>query len=229
MVGRRLREHRLYARTLQLKLRYSDFSTITRAHSLDHATELDTEIFQQIRALFRQNLKSNRKVRLLGVHASGLEPGEGQLNLLNEPNTDRWRKAFSAVDQMRDKFGEDSVSLATGLRGRFRERVHENPAGLPGKTPREDDAVPDRVNYKQAHLEMKELVEDIAKALVDLPDQVSVKEVQGEQVTVLELRVAPSDLGKVIGKQGRTARSIRTLLGAAGMKLNRRFTLEILE
>ncbi len=76
---------------------------------------------------------------------------------------------------------------------------------------------------------MKELVEEIAKALVDIPEQVGVREVQGEQVTVLELRVAPSDLGKVIGKQGRTARSIRTLLGAAGMKLNRRFTLEILE
>jgi predicted RNA-binding protein YlqC (UPF0109 family) len=76
---------------------------------------------------------------------------------------------------------------------------------------------------------MKELVEDIAKALVDLPEEVIVRELQGEQVTILELRVAPSDLGKVIGKQGRTARSIRTLLGAAGMKLNRRFTLEILE
>jgi predicted RNA-binding protein YlqC (UPF0109 family) len=76
---------------------------------------------------------------------------------------------------------------------------------------------------------VKELVSEIAKALVDSPDEVSVNEVQGEQVTVLELRVAPSDLGKVIGKQGRTARSIRTLLGAAGMKLNRRFTLEILE
>ena len=76
---------------------------------------------------------------------------------------------------------------------------------------------------------MKQLIEDIAKALVDLPDQVTVNEVQGEQVTVLELKVAASDLGKVIGKQGRTARSIRTLLGAAGMKLNRRFTLEILE
>ena len=76
---------------------------------------------------------------------------------------------------------------------------------------------------------MKELVTEIAKALVDSPEEVTVREVQGEQVTVLELRVAPSDLGKVIGKQGRTARSIRTLLGAAGMKLNRRFTLEILE
>jgi predicted RNA-binding protein YlqC (UPF0109 family) len=76
---------------------------------------------------------------------------------------------------------------------------------------------------------VKDLVIDIAKALVDIPEEVTVREVEGEQVTVLELRVAPTDLGKVIGKQGRTARSIRTLLGAAGMKLNRRFTLEILE
>lgn len=76
---------------------------------------------------------------------------------------------------------------------------------------------------------IRDLVEEISKALVDLPDQVVVREVTGEQTTVLELRVAPSDLGKVIGKQGRTARSIRTLLGAVGMKLNRRFTLEILE
>jgi predicted RNA-binding protein YlqC (UPF0109 family) len=76
---------------------------------------------------------------------------------------------------------------------------------------------------------MKQLIEDIAKALVDIPEEVSVREVTGEQVTVLELKVAPTDLGKVIGKQGRTARSIRTILGAAGMKVNRRFTLEILE
>ena len=76
---------------------------------------------------------------------------------------------------------------------------------------------------------MKQLVQDIAKALVDLPEEVSVRELSGEQVTVLELKVAPTDLGKVIGKQGRTARSIRTLIGAASMKLNRRYTLEILE
>jgi len=76
---------------------------------------------------------------------------------------------------------------------------------------------------------MKELVEQIAKSLVDHPDQVVVHAVEGEQVTVLELRVHPTDLGKVIGKQGRTARSIRTILGAAGMKLHKRFTLEILE
>jgi predicted RNA-binding protein YlqC (UPF0109 family) len=74
-----------------------------------------------------------------------------------------------------------------------------------------------------------ELVELIAKALVDKPEAVSVRPVEGEQVRVLELRVDPSDLGKIIGKKGRTAKSIRTLLGAAGMKLRKRFTLEIIE
>jgi uncharacterized protein len=77
--------------------------------------------------------------------------------------------------------------------------------------------------------DMRALVEQIAKALVDEPEQVAVRSIDGEQVTVLELRVSPNDLGKVIGKQGRTARSIRTILGAAGMKLKKRYTLEILE
>jgi len=76
---------------------------------------------------------------------------------------------------------------------------------------------------------MKELVEAIAKALVDNPDQVQVRAIEGEQVTVFELRVHPSDLGKVIGRQGRTAESIRTILAAAGMKLRKRVTLEILQ
>ncbi|PYX94407.1 MAG: RNA-binding protein [Acidobacteria bacterium] len=77
---------------------------------------------------------------------------------------------------------------------------------------------------------MRALVEQMAKALVDEPDQVAVNVVEKEgDNAVLELRVAPNDLGKVIGKQGRTARSMRTILGAAGMKLQKRFTLEILE
>jgi uncharacterized protein len=76
---------------------------------------------------------------------------------------------------------------------------------------------------------MKELVEAIAKALVDNPEQVQVRAVEGQQVTVLELRVHPTDLGKVIGRQGRTAKSIRTILGAAGIKIKKRLTLEILE
>jgi uncharacterized protein len=76
---------------------------------------------------------------------------------------------------------------------------------------------------------MQELITLIAQALVDEPDRVVVNVIEGEQTTVLELRVAPSDLGKVIGKQGRTARAVRTILGAAGMKLRKRFVLEILE
>lgn len=76
---------------------------------------------------------------------------------------------------------------------------------------------------------MKDLLELIAKALVDQPDDVVVTEIEGEQTTVLELKVAKEDLGKVIGKQGRTARSVRTILTAAGMKLRKRVVLEILE
>ena len=76
---------------------------------------------------------------------------------------------------------------------------------------------------------MKDLVEAIAKALVDNPDQVQVRAIEGEQVTVFELRVHKSDLGKVIGRQGRTAQAIRTILDAVGMKLRKRFMLEILE
>ena len=76
---------------------------------------------------------------------------------------------------------------------------------------------------------MKELLELIAESLVDRPDEVDVKEIENDQTTVLELKVAADDLGKVIGKQGRTARSIRTILGSAGMKLGKRIVFEILE
>ncbi len=76
---------------------------------------------------------------------------------------------------------------------------------------------------------MKELIEYIAKALVDNPDQVSVTEVDGSQTSVLELKVAKEDLGKIIGKQGRTARAMRTVLSAASAKLKKRTVLEIVE
>ncbi|MFC1833817.1 KH domain-containing protein [Thermodesulfobacteriota bacterium] len=76
---------------------------------------------------------------------------------------------------------------------------------------------------------MKELIEYIAKALVDSPDDVSVSEVEGEMTSVIELKVAKSDLGKVIGKQGRTARAMRTILSAASTKIRKRSVLEILE
>jgi uncharacterized protein len=77
--------------------------------------------------------------------------------------------------------------------------------------------------------DMRMLVEQIAQALVDAPNEVQVTAVDDDQGTVLELRVAAGDLGKVIGKQGRTAKSIRTILGAASMKLKKRYTLEIIE
>jgi len=76
---------------------------------------------------------------------------------------------------------------------------------------------------------MKKLVEEIAKALVDHPEGIQVRAVIGLEVTILELRTHPEDLGQVIGSKGRIAKAIRTLLGAAGMKLHRRFTLAILE
>ena len=88
---------------------------------------------------------------------------------------------------------------------------------------------PGDVSASLEGVSVRDLVESIAKALVDNPDQVQVRAVDGEQVTVLELRVHPTDLGKVIGRQGRTAKAMRTLLGAAGMKLHKRYTLEILE
>lgn len=77
--------------------------------------------------------------------------------------------------------------------------------------------------------ELRNLVEVMAKALVDLPDQVNVAEVEGEQTTVIELKVAKEDLGKIIGKEGRTARSLRTILAAVSTKLRKRSVLEILE
>jgi predicted RNA-binding protein YlqC (UPF0109 family) len=78
-------------------------------------------------------------------------------------------------------------------------------------------------------VEVKELIELIAKSLVDNPDRVEVFQLDGEQSSIIELKVAPEDLGKVIGKQGRTAQAIRLILGAAGMKLKRRFNLELIE
>jgi uncharacterized protein len=76
---------------------------------------------------------------------------------------------------------------------------------------------------------VKELVELIVKSLVDNPDKVKVSQLDGEQSSIIELTVAPEDLGKVIGKQGRNAQAIRIIIGAAGMKLKKRISLEILE
>lgn len=134
MVARRLREHDLHSRTIQIKLRYSDFSTFTRAYTLDHPTQIDIELIEHSRLLFRKNW-TGAPVRLLGVQTSSLEHGEGQLSLLESEKSRKWRNALTAADRLRDRFGEKSVSVASGLKGMYEERVHENPAGLPGKTP----------------------------------------------------------------------------------------------
>jgi DNA polymerase-4 len=133
MVGRRLREGGYFALTIQLKLRYQDFTTLTRAHSLEQPTQLDTEIYEVARRLFQQNWKRGAAVRLLGVQASNFEAGPSQLDLLEPSRQQRWQKALEAADHLRDKFGESTIGLATGMKGGFRERTHENPAGLPGK------------------------------------------------------------------------------------------------
>ncbi len=133
LVGRRLREHRLYGKTVQLKYRYSDFSTFTRARTLEEATALDTVIFETVKGLFRQNWKRNHAIRLLGVYVGSLRETEGQLDLIEGARKKKWGQALQAADALRDRFGESALGLAAAMKHGRRERVHENPAGLPGK------------------------------------------------------------------------------------------------
>ena len=128
MVGRRLRENGLAARTIQIKLRYSDFSTITRAQSVAQPTAVDTEIFQITRKLFLENWEKGRAIRLLGVHASHFEDVPEQLDLLEGATHNRWTRALSASDRLRDKYGDHAVFLAKGMASSIRERIQENPA-----------------------------------------------------------------------------------------------------
>jgi DNA polymerase-4 len=136
MVARRLRDHRLWARTLQIKLRYSDFSTFTRSRTLDHASQIDAELATAARDLFHKAW-TGKPIRLLGVYAQSLEATEGQTSLIDEPRAEHWRRTLAAVDKIRGKYGEDGIiSLASGMKAAFRQRVHENPENLPGKDPK---------------------------------------------------------------------------------------------
>jgi DNA polymerase-4 len=128
MVAGRLREHKLYSRTMSLKLRNEDFETITRAATLDHATQLDREIGTAVTDLFRKAWDGKKPIRLLGVHAGGLQAMEGQMNLLEEANTARLREAFRSVDHIRGKYGDAAISLAKTLKAGIRERVQDSPA-----------------------------------------------------------------------------------------------------
>ncbi|HEY6352506.1 MAG TPA: DNA polymerase IV [Candidatus Angelobacter sp.] len=134
LVGRRLREQNFAALTIQLKLRYSDFHTITRARSLPQPTQMDMEIFDTVRRLFYENFQRGRAVRLLGVHTSNFQEDLQQMDLLGDNRREKWKQALSASDRLRDKFGESAIFLAKGMSGTFRERVHENPADKPEKT-----------------------------------------------------------------------------------------------
>jgi DNA polymerase-4 len=129
-VGRRLREYGLHARTVQLKLRFEDFTTITRAQSLGEATQLDIDLIETSRKLFRDHWKPGQKVRLLGVNTSGFEKEEAQPNLLDGDRQERWKNALRAADQLRDKFGEAAVSVGAAMQGKFQERIQDNPAEL---------------------------------------------------------------------------------------------------
>ena len=134
MVARRLREQKFHARTLQLKLRYKNFTTITRAHSVETPTQLDNEIFSEIRRLFHANWRKGAEIRLLGVQASSFSGESAQGDLLSGQERGKWQQALTAMDRVRERFGESSVRLGTGMKGGFRERTHENPAALPGKS-----------------------------------------------------------------------------------------------
>jgi len=131
MVAKRLRAARLYAKTIQLKMRYEDFSTYTRAVTLDHATQLDEEVAGAVIRLFRQAWDGKTRIRLLGVHGGSLQDVEGQMSLLDEPNTERLRAAFRSIDHIRDRFGDASITLGKTLKAGIRERVQDKPADLP--------------------------------------------------------------------------------------------------
>lgn len=136
MVGRRLREQGFWTRTVQIKLRYEDFTTLTRARTLEQPTQIDTVLVAESRALLHANWERGRAIRLIGVHAGNLVHEPGQLSLLGGESELRWEKALKTVDTLRDRFGESAVATLGSLQGRFRERVHENPASLPGKKPK---------------------------------------------------------------------------------------------
>jgi DNA polymerase-4 len=124
-VMKRLREHCLYARTVQLKLRNKDFETITRAETLPDPTGLDRHVLEAILHLFRANWTSAVPVRLLGVQVSQLTTQAPQPNLITGEQDAKWEKALKAADRLKDRFGANSLHLGSALDGLYRDRVHE--------------------------------------------------------------------------------------------------------
>ena len=132
MVARRLRDHSLYARTVQIKLRYSDFSTFTRARTLDHATQIDTELAEAVRGCFTKLGQAGRS-GCWGCMRSRSNPAKGRPGCSTRTRRNGGERRWRAVDKIRDKYGDSTVSLASGMKAAFRARVHENPENLPGK------------------------------------------------------------------------------------------------
>ncbi len=112
-VGRRLRSEKYYARCLTLKVRYSNFQTITRSRTLSTPTCFDREIFDVVAALLRQNVTGARAVRLLGVSASGLQSSGWQEPLLAREQRRSWEKLYQGIDDLRDKYGDEAIGAAT--------------------------------------------------------------------------------------------------------------------
>ena len=136
LVGQRLRENHFHARTVTLKLRYSSFETLTRAHTLPEATDLDAALFQTARELFRRAWDRKQKVRLLGIAAGSLGPAPAQLSLLDAAQQERKEKLARATDELRQRMGPDAVQTArTLLRKPSVESVNDRPP-LPAFTKR---------------------------------------------------------------------------------------------
>ena len=145
LVARRLREHHLWAKTIQVKIRNQDFVTKTRSKTLSEATQIDGVILSTVRFLYKQHHKPNRAIRLLGVHAGSLQRSpQHQVGLFDSDGAEKWSRALQAVDDLRNRFGESSVGLASALGHGRRERVHENPSGLPGHDVQSEEEAPDR-------------------------------------------------------------------------------------
>jgi DNA polymerase IV len=135
LVARRLREHGLWTRTVQLKLRYSDFSTITRARTLDEATQLDNVLLDAVRKLFRDNWQAPRPIRLLGVQAGSLTNPEGQLGLFDSDSRRKWGSALAAADFLARPLRRNRRGLGGGHAARTARARPRKPRRAAGQGP----------------------------------------------------------------------------------------------
>lgn len=134
-VMKRLRDHAFHARTIQLKLRFEGFETLTRAKSLGDPTDIDRDVVEAILHLFNTNWPKDRKVRLLGVHISQFTDHAPQPSLLTGEEDRKWRNALRAADKLKDKYGEGTLHLGGALNGIYKDRVHETALKEPVKKP----------------------------------------------------------------------------------------------